>query len=357
MLVAPQHRVNSAESALASIISCQQSCDIGTALLQPVTDMIEAEAATILDFKLNRAGDIELAHSWSHNLPVGCHEQYTQRYFRSDPMVGLHLRDAMRRPEHSAPTEVFLVNNVAELCDQVQTLDAEDYYRQFWTANELNQMLVMTFWLPALRDHGIIIALHRRNGSQPYGNDVIDHASHIAPAISVALGNILMAGELEKERRIRTILTEYLDPFGVTLLDDEDRIVFSNARAEKHWITADIDPALRRFIIEDSKTMAARPRRIGPVEVISRPLSEGQGRIVLTSSILTDAEIVWRCNAYGISAREAEVVGLVCDGLSNPEIATMLKISVNTVENHMRSIFEKTNVENRMRLMRLILGH
>ena len=51
-----------------------------------------------------------------------------------------------------------------------------------------------------------------------------------------------------------------------------------------------------------------------------------------------------------LSARELEVAEAVALGLSNKEVAASLEISVRTVENHMRSIFEKLRVTTRTRL-------
>lgn len=52
-----------------------------------------------------------------------------------------------------------------------------------------------------------------------------------------------------------------------------------------------------------------------------------------------------------LSAREREVAEAVASGLSNKEVAADLKISVRTVENHMRTIFAKLNVTTRTRLV------
>lgn len=58
---------------------------------------------------------------------------------------------------------------------------------------------------------------------------------------------------------------------------------------------------------------------------------------------LTDAQ---RGN-YNLTAREAEVLSLVKDGLSNEEIAEKLFISAHTVKSHMENIFKKLQVKNR----------
>ena len=49
----------------------------------------------------------------------------------------------------------------------------------------------------------------------------------------------------------------------------------------------------------------------------------------------------------GLSAREAEVLRCVAEGLSNREIGGRLYISQNTVANHVRAILRKTGCANR----------
>jgi DNA-binding NarL/FixJ family response regulator len=49
----------------------------------------------------------------------------------------------------------------------------------------------------------------------------------------------------------------------------------------------------------------------------------------------------------GLSPREAQILDLVAEGLSNREIGTRLSISEHTAANHIRSILRKTDCANR----------
>jgi DNA-binding NarL/FixJ family response regulator len=55
--------------------------------------------------------------------------------------------------------------------------------------------------------------------------------------------------------------------------------------------------------------------------------------------------------APGLSAREAEVLELLAEGMTNPEIGRALFISPITVRNHVSSIFAKLQVSNRQQAM------
>ncbi|OBT06971.1 hypothetical protein A9267_13910 [Shewanella sp. UCD-FRSSP16_17] len=48
--------------------------------------------------------------------------------------------------------------------------------------------------------------------------------------------------------------------------------------------------------------------------------------------------------------KEQQVLSLVCQGLSNEQIAANLSISINTVKMHIQNIFKKTNVSSRGQL-------
>jgi DNA-binding CsgD family transcriptional regulator len=60
--------------------------------------------------------------------------------------------------------------------------------------------------------------------------------------------------------------------------------------------------------------------------------------------------------AYGLSPREEELVRLVVCGLSTTRISRTLFISEHTVQNHLRSVFEKVGVRSRGELVKRLFS-
>jgi DNA-binding NarL/FixJ family response regulator len=59
--------------------------------------------------------------------------------------------------------------------------------------------------------------------------------------------------------------------------------------------------------------------------------------------------------AYGLTKQEQVLTALVCRGLSTSAIAARLHITPNTIQEHLKSIFEKTGVSSRRELVTTIL--
>lgn len=58
--------------------------------------------------------------------------------------------------------------------------------------------------------------------------------------------------------------------------------------------------------------------------------------------------------AYGLTEREAEVVDLVFNGISNEEISAQLFISHSTLKKHLQNIYRKTGVSSKAQLLALM---
>ena len=83
-------------------------------------------------------------------------------------------------------------------------------------------------------------------------------------------------------------------------------------------------------------------------------LPEGHDRdrvaIVVERAVSPQSTAV-RLEADGVTPREREIATLLAQGLTNPEIAEALVLSHYTVQDHIKSLFEKTGVSSRQELI------
>jgi DNA-binding NarL/FixJ family response regulator len=87
------------------------------------------------------------------------------------------------------------------------------------------------------------------------------------------------------------------------------------------------------------------------------PRGNDRGDIAITietASIVERIDVFARAN--GLSHREAELVGGLARGSDTKRLAAELYISENTVQDHLKSIFDKTGARNRRVLMSRALG-
>ena len=99
---------------------------------------------------------------------------------------------------------------------------------------------------------------------------------------------------------------------------------------------------------------ATDPARARALAAQARALAEPIGQVRVLRSL---ERLACLAGPAPLTAREAEVLGLVAEGLSNREIAARLFISANTAANHVRSILMKTGTANRTQAARYATDH
>lgn len=69
--------------------------------------------------------------------------------------------------------------------------------------------------------------------------------------------------------------------------------------------------------------------------------------IVPADEDVTGAVGRWPGDEHGLSPREAEVLALICQGLSNDDICNRAFLSINTVKTYVRTLYRKIGVDSR----------
>jgi DNA-binding CsgD family transcriptional regulator len=103
---------------------------------------------------------------------------------------------------------------------------------------------------------------------------------------------------------------------------------------------------------DDARTVAV-PTAAGWVTLhASLPDGGTVGRVaIVVERSASPAATAVRLESHGVTAREREIAALLAAGLTNPEIAERLVLSPYTVQDHIKSLLEKTNVSSRQELV------
>jgi DNA-binding CsgD family transcriptional regulator len=209
------------------------------------------------------------------------------------------------------------------------------------------------------------VCLHRETG-RPFLAEDVQFMKRIAPHIALGLRAGLVAVTLDEAQAAAAP--------GVVLLDS-DLVVTGWTPAAELWLEelgypggsdaqlplevlavaarlrgrADPDSAIPRLRIR------TRAGRWAVLHASRLPTRSGNSIAVIIDSA-SPAEIAPIIMlAYGLSAQERRITGLVCQGLSTIEIALEAGISANTVQDHLKSIFNKVGVRSRRELVVQIL--
>jgi two-component system nitrate/nitrite response regulator NarL len=93
-------------------------------------------------------------------------------------------------------------------------------------------------------------------------------------------------------------------------------------------------------------------------EIEAAILSANEGKLYLSLDInATDLTSDMTPDVPVVSRREKEVLQLIVDGLTNPQIAEKLFISLHTVDSHRKNLLAKFNVNNTASLIRIAIKY
>jgi DNA-binding CsgD family transcriptional regulator len=211
------------------------------------------------------------------------------------------------------------------------------------------------------------IVMHRERGAPDFAPRDVELLASLSGEFAQALQRVSVPRGLATDAGER-------DP-GLLLLDDEDDIEMANDAAGA-WLDELPDDGNRLPLVVTAVAQRAREIASGDsVVAAAARVRAASGRWVLVrGSVLCNgsrdrtavtlqaarthelAPLV--VAAYGLTPRERHVTELVAQGLSTAAIAARLHVSAFTVQDHLKSVFEKLDVSSRGELVaRLFVDH
>ena len=177
----------------------------------------------------------------------------------------------------------------------------------------------------SLEELGFSIVAEARNGAEAL--ELVDSAQP-----NVVLMDVTMPG-IDGVEATRQIKAEH----------PEVRIVVLTMHADQDILTEAIRAGANGYLVKDCSTDEIA-MAIDAVAVGETALSPGLAASMLADVRRQEGE---QQQERIITAREEEVLQLIADGCSTPEVAESLFISQKTVKNHLASIYQKLDARDR----------
>jgi DNA-binding CsgD family transcriptional regulator len=237
-----------------------------------------------------------------------------------------------------------------------------------WQANMRyggDQELLVALRTPVGQAWGVL-GLYREPGRPRFSDEEVAFLRAVSPALAEGARRGLLVGEASDP--------DGPEAPGLVVLDEHWDVESLTPGAD-HWLAELPDGDWERRGKLPPSVLAVAGRALRTAEGQSAPGEVALARVLSTSGrwiVLHGASLVTGgarrvaviveaadparitpllMTAYGLTAREQEVTRLVLRGHSTTEIADGLSVSPHTVQQHLKSVFEKTGVRSRRELV------
>jgi DNA-binding CsgD family transcriptional regulator len=356
-------------------ISCLKNGGNTKDILFEILKSFKADDAVFLSAEKNNHG-VNLANSYVLRKDRKYLDQYADYFWRYDPLYNMQFCAAPDNP-------AFKTDDVIPYSQLVNL----EYYNSFlWPQNLLGELIIRLHSKDSIFG---AISLQRVKEHPNFAQKDTQKASLLAPF----LANIFeTAGRFLKINEERILLEQWMESYsdGMILLDSEFKPIYLNSKAKLFCVSgfgisekALTEGSLKgspipQIIVKDcmnisklhdnSGSFKKHSNRIVNIKSGKRYYLQYFSTVWSTEEPLLPRFIVFlnELTKYGdsleqyinteekLSEREEIIARYAAIGLSNKQIADKLCISPFTVQNHLKSIFEKTGLDSRTKLANLL---
>lgn len=304
------------------------------------------------------------------NVDESIIEKYVEYYHKTDPYIEIcQFLPSVVRVGDYVPRNVF---------------ESTPYYKElFKMANLKHQMALI------LRSGhyqlGVLVLLRGPNSKNFNAHHVRD-AEMLIPFLSEVTKKYMMIQELNRKADMLDSILNSLPYKSILVFNKHSELVYMDEEAHKHLNylnkeyyqhNFDINPV---YILE--KSIAHLQKQFGstswvdlkdlyqdfkiildskkePIRILLRSVqcrNRSKYLVLSFESLALQSSVTRKMSEFNLSHREKEVAGLVLKGLNNDQISDALFISRYTVENHLRSIYDKFSVSSRSMLISKMVG-
>ena len=159
--------------------------------------------------------------------------------------------------------------------------------------------------------------------------------------------------DLLRKLGLTSFLSEDMDiveqqPFDAMVVDiEESHLSLSDWTPDSDTVLALVSDARQAKFAFEHGASGILSKEGNPNRIPSALRAIEEGLLVIEQEFVASLSSDAHAFDISISAREKEVLALLCDGLGNKEIASRLYISVHTVKFHIQALMKKLGTQNR----------
>jgi DNA-binding CsgD family transcriptional regulator len=356
-----------------NVLHCTRFEQLCGSVLSPVSTALNASSSVFLQF-INMPPRRDCMHRESYvgNAPESV-DAYRAGYYEMDPLIAGGLR-LMRSKDAELGAMVTLLSGLPGWREA-------SYYTRFLRQFDIGHVLGILVPVRTVnRSELMCLGFHRTHEAEGFSDREVRMLRDLTPLLQTVLTNLAFRDAMHLSEQVERAMSDNSFGIGFVVLDEDLMVCHANqsglsqlglyrapgASADhRQGVFGELRERLLHAPFADGHREtftlgipACESNAMSAINVDVRAFKsfDGHQNYLLVTGPADERRILQESfRRAGLSDREAEVARLVCAGQSNAQIGRELGITFRTVENHLRSAYQKVGVHSRTQLVSRLL--